>query len=841
LITELLYSFDENISELVEQLSFSENSCLRLTKCEEDGLFRRIINSAKSNDIIFLENSFLFWALENLLENKKITLVEKFTTDGNIYSEETASAIFKYKNTYIAVLPNDAALLSRMLEFLIFKLNFTEPYYHSACFDISDMSFEDIKATFDTFFSYEDIYFSFQKFEFFTRVHIISLGKSDTDAQILCEQICEKIKYVFGDNAYTAAHYGLANLVVNKLIEHNLKIATAESCTAGLLSSELTSVPGSSSVIEIGIATYSNRIKHAAIGVSAATLKKYGAISFQTAYEMAQGVKSLSGADLGISITGVAGPNMSENKPVGTVFAALTNGRCSWTIKLNISPNSSRDFVRKKATFMCLDLLRRFLEYYPLVLPEYSLSTSEPNYLYEIPHYNPPAENPDLFFHTDNVTPELDAKIEEYEEKPSTVEELEDYETELIVIDNTIKEAKKPLFAKEINYKAIISNSIFAILIAAIVLTSGYFATYFHFINNNSKAIEDIRNHYEYSTNVNFFGKLLCIDKLQEVNPEIVAWVEIPNTEVNNPVLLAKNNRYYRTHNHYNKYSPFGSLYFDMNCKLGYQKSNNLVIYGKNMKDTSLFGLLKNYSSLEYLRNNHSIELTTHSGKEIYNIFAVVILSDNAKDNGSDFSPAITKFDNKIEKQNWLDEVTERSLYQIAFEVPDDSEFLTLITQSDVFDGAKLAVIAYNSDIAPINNYKEHITVNHAPRYPQSWYDSHNLTNPYDDSTSAPIIPSTPIDDTSSDEFTGEAPPVSDDEIIIESTPESSQEPSTPSTPSTPTPPPSSVPSENESSSDTDSGSESNADSSNDTSENESENQEENQNGSETESTTSPN
>ncbi len=106
-----------------------------------------------------------------------------------------------------------------------------------------------------------------------------------------------------------------------------LKIATAESCTGGLVAAALTEIPGSSDVVERGFVTYSNEAKHEMLGVPLATLKKYGAVSRQTAEAMARGALKHSDADLAVSVTGIAGPGgATPGKPVGLVHFAAARG-----------------------------------------------------------------------------------------------------------------------------------------------------------------------------------------------------------------------------------------------------------------------------------------------------------------------------------------------------------------------------------------------------------------------------------------------------------------------------------------------------------------------------------
>ncbi len=113
----------------------------------------------------------------------------------------------------------------------------------------------------------------------------------------------------------------MKNTLSSLLINKSLTISTAESCTGGLIGHMLTSIPGSSSYFMGGIISYSNEAKMDLLNVSPETLKQHGAVSAQTAEEMALGVKSQFKTDIGVSVTGIAGPDGgSDEKPVGTVF-----------------------------------------------------------------------------------------------------------------------------------------------------------------------------------------------------------------------------------------------------------------------------------------------------------------------------------------------------------------------------------------------------------------------------------------------------------------------------------------------------------------------------------------
>ena len=115
----------------------------------------------------------------------------------------------------------------------------------------------------------------------------------------------------------------LEEVVVKELAARGLTVATAESCTGGMLSQRITAVPGASGVFAYGACTYANDIKEKMLGVRHETLEAYGAVSPETAAEMARGVRKAAGADFGVGITGIAGPGGgTPEKPVGLVYLA---------------------------------------------------------------------------------------------------------------------------------------------------------------------------------------------------------------------------------------------------------------------------------------------------------------------------------------------------------------------------------------------------------------------------------------------------------------------------------------------------------------------------------------
>lgn len=148
-------------------------------------------------------------------------------------------------------------------------------------------------------------------------------AKAETYEQAyeMCERTIEKIRKKIGGYIYSTDSENLEETVVRLLKESGKKVALAESCTGGYIAKRITDVPGSSEVFEYGIVSYSNEVKQKLLGVKSETLAEYTEVSAQTAAEMAEGVRKLSGADFGISVTGISGPGGgSEDKPVGLSY-----------------------------------------------------------------------------------------------------------------------------------------------------------------------------------------------------------------------------------------------------------------------------------------------------------------------------------------------------------------------------------------------------------------------------------------------------------------------------------------------------------------------------------------
>lgn len=156
-------------------------------------------------------------------------------------------------------------------------------------------------------------------------------------------------------------------LLCDALLEKKMKVAAAESCTGGMIAAKITAIPGASQCFDCGVVTYSNEQKEKLLGVKRETLESYGAVSEATALEMCKGAKILSGADIAVSVTGIAGPGGgTPQKPVGTVWIGICSNNDHKAFKFLFKGDRNR--VRQQTAITAIEMARRAalgLEIYP--------------------------------------------------------------------------------------------------------------------------------------------------------------------------------------------------------------------------------------------------------------------------------------------------------------------------------------------------------------------------------------------------------------------------------------------------------------------------------------------
>ena len=191
-------------------------------------------------------------------------------------------------------------------------------------------------------------------------VHLTARSASRDEAERLLERAARQVSDALAPDAFSIDGREMEEVVGALLATHGLRIAVAESCTGGLIASRLTDVPGSSRYVEQAVVTYANEAKTELLGVPAALIAEHGAVSEPVALAMADGVRSRARVDVGVGVTGIAGPGGgSPDKPVGTVaIAAVTAGT---TRSRLFRFNGERDQVKFQASQAALDMVRRMV------------------------------------------------------------------------------------------------------------------------------------------------------------------------------------------------------------------------------------------------------------------------------------------------------------------------------------------------------------------------------------------------------------------------------------------------------------------------------------------------
>jgi nicotinamide-nucleotide amidase len=191
-------------------------------------------------------------------------------------------------------------------------------------------------------------------------LHLVGRGDDEADAEHRIEALAALLRAALPGRFFSEDGRELPEVVVALLREREQRIGLAESCTGGLLASRLTGVPGASLVLERGFVAYANRAKVEVLGVDEALLARQGAVSEEVAAAMAAGARRTAGAEVGVGITGIAGPGGgTPEKPVGLVYVAI-DGAAGTRVRRSVFPGA-RERVRHQATQVALEMVRRGL------------------------------------------------------------------------------------------------------------------------------------------------------------------------------------------------------------------------------------------------------------------------------------------------------------------------------------------------------------------------------------------------------------------------------------------------------------------------------------------------
>jgi nicotinamide-nucleotide amidase len=205
----------------------------------------------------------------------------------------------------------------------------------------------------------EGIHLAFQPTYFGVDLRLEISGREKAEVKKLAEEKSSQIRPLLGLHLYAEGDEGMEEVVGRLLLNAKKKIATAESCTGGLVAKRITDVPGSSAYFERGVVTYANEAKNELLGIPQKLFKTIGAVSPAVAERMAKGVRKLAGVDLGLGITGIAGPEGgTAEKPVGLTYIGMADKKKSWVEKFIFG--TDRETNRIRASQAALNMVRLY-------------------------------------------------------------------------------------------------------------------------------------------------------------------------------------------------------------------------------------------------------------------------------------------------------------------------------------------------------------------------------------------------------------------------------------------------------------------------------------------------
>lgn len=282
------------------------------------------------------------------------------------------------------------------------------------------------------------------------------------------------------------------------------------------------------------------------------------------------------------------------------------------------------------------------------------------------------------------------------------------------------------------NLKTIAIKITFLASLAMLIISSSYLAIYFFNNVNHERILNDAREIKKSQPQTG--GDRYWIKQLQAENPDFKGWIKIPGTNIDNPIYQTADNDFYLTHNQLKQRDSHGALFFDYRNVITSAKiDKNLVIYGHNMKNGSMFGTLSRLRSLPFYKENPTIEFATPYDSGIYKIYSIFILNaSKSDDNGYIYNITRQNFIDEDDFDAWTAEAYERSLIITNVDVQYGDDIITLVTCVNDFKDARLVVMARKTrdfESSVVDTSKA--SINPSPRYPKRWYDERNQRYPY--------------------------------------------------------------------------------------------------------------
>ncbi len=603
-------------------------------------------------------------------------------------------------------------------------------------------------------------------------IRVTAKAANATEAEQCIAPMINEIQRRLGDYIYGMDEPSLQSVVIGLLREQKLMIATAESCTGGMLAQRLTEISGASDVYEFGVTSYSNKVKEKALGIPEEILKRCGAVSSEVAMLMAAGAQREGDADIGVGITGIAGPGGgTPETPVGCVFVAVTYHDKYWVEKLSIGHGgiNERDYIRGIATLHALNMVR-------LVLVGASRAIMALAELPELPIapriVAPPVQmterataavDPNWTISAATVEPEWAAAEPVIDPERAAAEPIVDperiaEESAEIAEEEPEEEEKAPWYKRLLRYffpwkgdtpVEIIRKVVFMVALLTLIGSAVYIGDYLNaHIQSDIVYGETISLYNKQPTQTELAklpnGYLEKFAALYSQNTDIAGWITIPNSRVDHPVVKTDNNDYYLGNDFDKNENRYGVPFIDWRCRFGLNEdgttmlSTNTIIYGHNGANGKMFCDVKNYySSLSFYKSSPVITFDTVYEESQWKVIAAFMTNGNDDGDGYYFD-----YHNFVEAQSeehfdwFIRQIRSRSVLDIPDEAVDvkyGDKLLTLSTCSEqrgLRDGRVVVVARKVREDESTWVDVSKVTRNENPQYPNAWYKQHGLENP---------------------------------------------------------------------------------------------------------------
>lgn len=535
-------------------------------------------------------------------------------------------------------------------------------------------------------------------------VHVTSNAPTAQQAAALCTPVLRTVVDKMGDAAYGLDVDSLQSALIAKLAKKELDIAVAEAGTDGMLTRVLTETPGGQELLRFSVSADDSETKIEKLGLKKKLVKKRGPVSEQMAVAMAAAAREKVHTAVGTAVCAATEESATRKCPVGLVYIAVCDAEYVYVKKLVIGEgDASDDVIIDAALSRALNMIRLFVDYLPG----------------RYPGAIPLMEALDGKTVTDGDGYD-DGRGGEYVE----ADDSNDGDTTIGEKDGKTGKVRK---------------FIFTLAVLVFLGSAGYIGWTFLQSYQNQKMADELSNMFEFGDMDNVevspdypSDYSLKFAGLWNVNDDVKAFINIPETGVKYPIVQSADNDYYLRRDFYEKSNQHGVPYFDFRVRVEKNdESDNMVVYGHNMTDGQIFGEIIQYRELDFYKAHPVIDFSTVYGDAQYKIFSVFIT--NAYENQGHVFDYYNFIEAGSEAQfsTFLDQLRARTIINTPVDVNTGDKLITLSTCTYEFKDARLVVVArkLRKGEGPDVDVGSAV-LNPQPLYPDIWYNSFGGTKP---------------------------------------------------------------------------------------------------------------